>query len=88
MIEPFITAAYFEPYNDTVLDEFDLSVQLGSNLTAFMTNHYETFITEKDFAEIAGAGLNWIRLPVGYWAVETWTGEPFLEGVSWQYFVK
>ena len=53
-----------------------------------MTEHYETFITEQDFAEIAGAGLNWIRMPLGYWAVETYDDEAFLEGVSWQYFVK
>ena len=40
--------------------------------------------TEKDFAEIAGAGLNWIRLPIPYWAIEVFDGEPFLEGVAWK----
>jgi len=39
--------------------------------------------TEKDFAEIAGAGLNWVRIPLAYWAVEKADDEPFLEGVSW-----
>ena len=46
-----------------------------------MRTHYETFIvrarldarltvqTEQDFAEMAGAGLNWIRLPIGHWLV-------------------
>lgn len=71
-----------------VIDEWDLALRLGDNLTAAMTEHYETFITEQDFAEIAGAGLNWIRMPLGYWAVETYDDEAFLEGVSWQYFVK
>ncbi|EMD31782.1 glycoside hydrolase family 5 protein, partial [Gelatoporia subvermispora B] len=41
--------------------------------------------TEVDFAEIAAAGLNWIRLPVPYWAVETWPGEPFLAKTAWNY---
>lgn len=40
--------------------------------------------TEYDFAEIAAAGLNWIRLPFPFWAIETWPGEPFLEHVAWE----
>lgn len=62
---------------------------MGDNLTAAMTEHCEmvacsfssalttldeTFITERDFAAIASAGLNWIRLPVGYWALESSSG--------------
>jgi len=41
--------------------------------------------TEEDIAQIAGAGLNWIRLPIAYWAIETWAGEAFLEKVQWKY---
>ena len=40
--------------------------------------------TEKDFAEIAAAGLNYVRIPIGYWAIETWEGEPFLAKASWK----
>lgn len=40
--------------------------------------------TEQDIAQIAGAGLNWIRLPIPYWAIETWPGEPFLAKTSWK----
>jgi glucan 1,3-beta-glucosidase len=29
-------------------------------------------------------GLNFVRIPVGYWAIETYPGEPFLEGTSWK----
>ena len=53
-----------------------------------MKEHYDTFITEEDFALIAGAGLSWIRLPFGFWAIETIEGEPFVEGLSWQYVLK
>ncbi|KAF5324525.1 hypothetical protein D9611_004572 [Ephemerocybe angulata] len=53
-----------------------------------LEDHYKTFITEKDFAEIAAAGLNYIRLPIGFWAVEKRANEPFLEGVSWKYALK
>lgn len=41
--------------------------------------------TEKDFAEIAGAGLNFVRIPMPYWAIETRGSEPFLAGTSWTY---
>ena len=63
--------------------------------------HYSTFVTEQDIAEIAGAGLNWIRLPIPFWAIETWNdvgsynapsgpevAEPFLARVCWQYILK
>lgn len=53
-----------------------------------MVEHFETFITEEDFAQIAGAGLNWVRLAIPFWAIEVYPGEPFLEGVCWQYFLK
>jgi len=70
------------------VDEWSLSQAMGANLTVEMEGHYSTFITEKDFADIAGAGLNWVRIPIGYWAIETMAGEPFLAGTSWKYFLK
>lgn len=44
--------------------------------------------TEEDFIQIAGAGLNWVRIPIPYWAIETWDGEPFLERVCWTYILR
>lgn len=32
-------------------------------------SHRTTFVTERDLAEIAAAGLNAVRVPVGYWIV-------------------
>lgn len=96
-LEPFISAAMFEPYasesidptyNHTVVDEWTLCEAMGDDKYDLLEEHYSTFITEKDFAEIAGAGLNWVRIPIGWWAIETWEGEPFVEGRSWYYFLK
>ncbi len=53
-----------------------------------MEQHYKTFITEEDFAQIAAAGLNFVRIPIGYWAIEVRDGEPFLAKTSWTYFLK
>ncbi|BGP44003.1 hypothetical protein JCM10450v2_008219 [Rhodotorula kratochvilovae] len=98
VLEPFIVPAMFEPFNldgvnpgsadNKAIDEWTLCEQLGTDLEAKMTAHYDTFITEKDFAEIAGAGLNWVRIPFGWWAIETWDGEPFLANVAWTYILK
>jgi aryl-phospho-beta-D-glucosidase BglC (GH1 family) len=53
-----------------------------------LEDHYNTFITEEDFAQIAGAGLNWVRIPIPFWAIDTWEGEPFLPRVCWKYALK
>ncbi|EJD53290.1 glycoside hydrolase [Auricularia subglabra TFB-10046 SS5] len=91
VLEPFISPAMFEKYPGTV-DEYDLSLKMQADTANggfdWLKQHYETFITEKDFAEIAGAGLNWVRVPIGFWAIETWEGEPHLAKVSWDYFLK
>lgn len=94
--EPFIVPALYEPYENTsspAVDEYTLSQKYRSeggvaNLRAKMTEHYDTFITEEDFANIAAAGLNWVRLPIGFWALETYSNEPYLEGVAWNYVLK
>ena len=95
VIEPFIVPQLFEQNPGTV-DEWTLSVALGSNLQATIEDHYNTFITEEDIAQIAGAGLNWVRVPIPFWAIEKWdnvgvdptTGaavaEPFLARTCWK----
>jgi len=90
--EPFIVPALYEEYvgksNIEVLDEWTLSLAMGPDLAKKMEQHYKTFITEQDFADIAAAGLNWVRIPIGFWAIETINDEPFLVGTSWSYFLK
>ncbi|PFH51213.1 glycoside hydrolase family 5 protein [Amanita thiersii Skay4041] len=91
--EPFICPGLYEKYLNNsngveIKDEWTLSLAMGSKLAQEMEEHYKTFITERDFAEIAAAGLNWVRIPIGFWAIETMNDEPFLEGVSWKYFLK
>jgi aryl-phospho-beta-D-glucosidase BglC (GH1 family) len=90
--EPFIAPALYQKY-PTAIDEWTLSEAMaadtspGGGLTQLET-HYQTFITEQDFAEIAGAGLNFVRIPLPYWAIEVRSGEPFLPKTSWTYFLK
>jgi aryl-phospho-beta-D-glucosidase BglC (GH1 family) len=45
-----------------------------------LKKHWDTWITESDFAAIAAAGLNHVRLPIGYWAFDVSQGEPYITG--------
>ncbi|KAH9858079.1 glycoside hydrolase superfamily [Lenzites betulinus] len=91
--EPFIVPALYEKYinaSSPAVDEWTLSELLTADntLAATLENHYKTFITEQDFAEIAAAGLNFVRIPIAYWAIEVRENEPFLPKTSWTYFLK
>jgi glucan 1,3-beta-glucosidase len=45
-----------------------------------LSNHWNTWITQGDFQAIATAGLNHVRIPIGYWAVAPIDGEPYVQG--------
>ncbi|KAI0065416.1 glycoside hydrolase family 5 protein [Artomyces pyxidatus] len=90
--EPVILSpALYQKYPGTI-DEWTLSVAMAADTASGglsqLEDHYKTFITEQDFAQIAGAGLNFVRIPLPYWAIEVWDGEPFLAKTSWTYFLK
>ncbi|KAJ7061463.1 glycoside hydrolase family 5 protein [Mycena amicta] len=103
VLEPFIVPSLFQAY-PSASDEWSLSTLMRADgtLQEKMEAHYDTFITEQDIAQIAAAGLNWIRVPIPFWAVSTWSdvgsnsfpdpgtpiAEPFLEGVAWKYIVR
>ncbi|KAH9464928.1 hypothetical protein MJO29_001403 [Puccinia striiformis f. sp. tritici] len=91
VIEPFIAPGLFDPYvqeQNPPSDEWELSLRLGNSMAKTIEAHYDSFIVEEDFAQIASAGLNWVRIPVGWWMIETMGSEPFLAGVSWKYFFR
>ncbi|KAI8978178.1 glycoside hydrolase [Trametes punicea] len=102
VLEPFIVPSLYQA-NPGAVDEWTLSTLLAQKgadqLQSALEQHYDTFITEQDIAEIAGAGLNWIRLQIPFWAIEAWadvgvddTGnhvaEPFLARVCWKYILR
>jgi len=51
-------------------DEYSLCLALGDQAKSRLDHHRETFITAEDFRWIRDRGLNAVRLPVGYWALE------------------
>lgn len=91
VLEPFISPALFQKYPEAI-DEWSISQMMAADTASGglgqLEDHYNTFITEQDIAQIAGAGLNWIRLPIPFWAIDAWADEPFLARTSWKYILR
>ncbi|CAE6412240.1 unnamed protein product [Rhizoctonia solani] len=51
--------------------EFDLVKKLGQNRAdQVFKEHWSTWFTQQDVNDIAAAGLNTVRIPLGYWIIE------------------
>ncbi|KAI5303387.1 Mitochondrial translocator assembly and maintenance protein 41, partial [Ascosphaera pollenicola] len=87
-IEPFITPSLFEPYHNSVVDEWTLMKKLGSKSKDTIEKHYATFVQEDTFREIQDAGFDHVRIPFSYWAVKTYDGDEYLPHVSWRYLLR
>jgi glucan 1,3-beta-glucosidase len=93
VLEPFITPTIFEQHIEnatgTIMDEWTLCEQLGSEeAKRQLKHHYETWVTEADFKRIAEMGFNHVRIPTGHWAVHVTPDEPFVPYLSWQYLLQ
>jgi len=82
VLEPWLTPSLFDGTgNPAIIDEWTFcKLQDRTAARNKLTAHWNTFITESDIAAIAAAGLNHIRVPIGYWAFEVGPGEPFISG--------
>lgn len=71
------------------MDEYTLCQHLGPNQTAqVLEKHYATFFVEDDFKQIAAAGLDHVRIPYPYWAVDIRPGDTFLPKISFRYLIR
>lgn len=83
VLEPWITPSIFEPWANGggVVDEYTFSQTLGKEAAQQqLTQHWQTWITQDDFTEIAAVGLNHVRIPIGYWALNPLDGDPYVQG--------
>jgi glucan 1,3-beta-glucosidase len=90
-IEPFITPSFFEKYGarDGIVDEWTLVTKLGAaKAKSTLEQHYATFITKQTFIDIRAAGFDHVRIPFGYWAVTTYSGDPYIKQVAWRYLLR
>ncbi|RYP29845.1 hypothetical protein DL767_006526 [Monosporascus sp. MG133] len=81
LLEPWITPSIFEATPDEVVDEFTYTKVLGpAEAKTRLEKHWSSWITESDFGEIASKGLNFVRIPIGYWSVTPLDGDPYVQG--------
>ncbi len=83
VLEPWITPSLFEEWaqSQTVKDEYTFCQTLGKGEAySRLSNHWNNWITQSDFNQIAQAGLNHVRIPIGYWAVAPLDGDPYVQG--------
>lgn len=82
VLEPWITPSLFDNTgNPAIVDEWTFGQYQDPTVArAALTNHWNTWITENDFQMIAAAGLNHVRIPIGYWAYAVGPGEPYIQG--------
>lgn len=82
VLEPFITPSLFQAFGSNMpVDEYHYCQQLGqTEASSRLTQHWNTWITENDFKTIAGWGFNHVRIPIGYWAFQPLSGDPYVQG--------
>lgn len=85
VLEPFITPSLFEAFGSDEsaipVDEYHYTQYLGqTEASSRLQAHWSTWITESDFENIAAAGLNMVRIPIGYWAFVLKDDDPYVQG--------
>lgn len=81
VLEPWITPSIFAEWatNRNVKDEYTYTQALGQDeAKKRLSRHWNSWITQDDFAQIARAGLNHVRIPIGYWALISVPGDPYV----------
>lgn len=85
MLEPWITPSIFDnanrgrPQRD-IVDEFTLGQKLGRDAAgSILRKHWDSWVTWQDFNRIKQAGFNIVRIPIGFWAYDTF-GTPYVQG--------
>lgn len=85
VLEPWITPSIFQAYpmSKGIVDEYTLCDVLG-NQTAHddvLQQHWDKWVQLGDLQKIADSGFNVVRIPIGYWAYESF-GSPYAQGAA------
>jgi len=80
----WITPSIFEnvdPANN-IVDEYTLCEKLGREACcSILHQHWSTWTSQADFAKIAAAGINVVRIPIGFWAFSN-ADSPYCTGAK------
>jgi len=79
VLEPWITPSLFE--GNAAKDEWTFTELFGKEgAKAKLEQHWNSWFTQDDFRQMAAAGLNHVRIPIGYWSVLPREGDPYVQG--------
>lgn len=84
VLEPWITPSLWEGFDSnsqsSPVDEYHLMQAWGYDAQSKMEAHWSSWYTQNDFNNIAKAGLNLVRIPIGYWAFHKNDGDAYVQG--------
>ena len=87
ILEPYLKPALFSDVCTSAsgsgcpIDEHSLCEALGpAEARRVMHKHWESWVTYEELVTLKSAGINALRIPVGYWIVAPRPGEPYVEG--------
>ncbi|TKA70687.1 hypothetical protein B0A55_07004 [Friedmanniomyces simplex] len=76
---PSITPSVYD--STSAADEWHLCNELGkAKCLSTLNGHWSSYYTRNDLEDIRNAGLNAVRIPLGYWAVDVQDYEPYVSG--------
>ena len=81
VIENFIAPSVYERTgDDRVIDEWSFGKYVPHDKAVkILRDHFDNFIKESDFEEIASLGLNHVRIPFPYWGIKTYDDDPYIK---------
>jgi glucan 1,3-beta-glucosidase len=79
----WITPSIFDNlHRNDVVDEYTLGQKLGHDAAySILKPHWDSWASFADFQKIASSGFNLVRIPIGYWAYDTF-GAPYVKGAA------
>ncbi|KAF2656925.1 glycoside hydrolase family 5 protein [Lophiostoma macrostomum CBS 122681] len=83
VLEPWITPSIFDKLGrNDIVDEFTLGQKLGQDAAlTILREHWNSWVTWEDFNKIKQSGFNLVRIPIGYWAYDTFDS-PYVSGAA------
>ncbi|KAK9360597.1 glycoside hydrolase superfamily [Lipomyces starkeyi] len=83
VLEPYINLSLFRqfPVDNIPVDEYHFCQYLGKDeCLSQLQAHWASWLSADDFAEMKAAGLNHVRIPIGYWAFQLLDSDPYVQG--------
>ncbi|ORX73345.1 glycoside hydrolase [Linderina pennispora] len=78
LIEAFIKPSLFDQFSH--MSDAEMPELGKEEAKRQLEEHWDTFVTRDHLEKLVEVGINWIRIPVGYWAFNLTREEPYVDG--------